>query len=267
MSFDPREIRKGVQSAPRKIIIYGDVKIGKSTLAGASPDCLMIPTEDRVAHIDCAKTNVVTNYQEILDIFKYLEEGSPYKTLIIDSLDWLEGMIHEYVCKKKGFASLTDNKDANVNYGRGLKYYAVDAWRDFLYNLDVLRDKQKMSIVLVAHSMIEKVSPPESDSYDRHTLKLDKNAVAVLTEWTDIIAYYSRDIIVKKEDKGFGMKTGKALNIDGKRMINMESTNPAWVSGNSFGLGICEVDIADIKEVMGYILNSNNIQNKTKKGE
>jgi hypothetical protein len=255
MGFDPREIRKGVQTAPRKVIIYGDAKIGKSTLAGASPGCLLIPTEDRVAHIDCDKTNVVTSYQEILDIFKYLETGSPYKTLVIDSLDWLEGMIHDYVCKKKGFSSLTDNKDANVNYGRGLKYYAVEAWRDFLYNLDVLRETQKMSIVLVAHSAIEKVSPPDSDSYDRYTLKLDKNAVAVLTEWTDIIAYYSRDIIVKKEDKGFGQKVGKALNIDSKRLINMESTNPAWISGNSFGLGTCEVDISDIKEVMSYILN------------
>jgi len=257
--FDPRSIRKGKQPAPRKVIIYGSVKQGKSTLAGASPNCLMIPTEDRVSHIDCNKTEVVTNYQEIIDIFKYLKEGTPYKTLVIDSLDWLEFLLHAYVCEKNGFKSLTDNKDASVSYGRGLKYFATEQWKDFLYNLDILREEQKMSIVLVAHSTVEKVSPPDSDGYDRYTLKLDKNAVSVLTEWVDVIAFYNKEIFVKKEDAGFNKQKGKAIQVDDTRLLHMEATNPAWLSGNSFGLGIAEVKLDNVAEVMNYILTGENI--------
>ena len=257
--FDPRSIRKGRQPAPRKVIIYGSVKQGKSTLAGASPGCLMIPTEDRVSHIDCNKTEVITSYQEIIDIFKYLKEGTPYKTLVIDSLDWLEFLLHAHVCEKNGFKSLTDNKEGAVSYGRGLKYFAVEQWKNFLYNLDVLRKEQKMSIVLVAHSMIEKVSPPDSDGYDRYTLKLDKNAVSVLTEWCDVIAFYTREILVKKEDVGFGQKKGKTVLIDDTRLLHMEATNPAWLSGNSFGLGVAEVKLGEVADVMNYILTGENI--------
>ena len=232
--FDPRSIRKGFQNSPRKMLLYGDVKQGKSTLAGASPDCLMVPTEDRVSHIDCAKTDVITNYQEMMDVFKYLADGSSYKTLVVDSLDWMEVLLHAYVCEKKGFKSLTENTDANVNYGKGLKFFAVEAWRDFLFNCDYLRETQKMSIVLVAHSQIEKISPPEVESFDRYAPKLDKNATAVITEWADIIAFLSREIIVRKENVGFNKTKGKVVPIDNVRTLHMESTNPAWISGNSY---------------------------------
>ena len=271
MSFDPRSIRKGIEAAPRKVVIHGNPKIGKSSLAAASPDALLIPTEDRVKHIDCAKTDVVTKFEEIMEIFEYLIQGTPYKTVIIDTLDWMEPMLHDYICRKKGYKSLMDDSNKEVNYGRGLKYHAVEGWKMFLQNCDMLREQANMHIVLVAHSAIEKVSPPDSDAYDRYSMKLDKNAVAVVEEWADIIGFYNREIVVKKEDAGFGKKQGKALNIDGNRVLNLQASSPSWISGNSFGLPDCIVTLEDAPEIMKFILNSEGEENKKetkkKKGE
>lgn len=271
MAFDPRSIRKGAESAPRKVVIHGNPKIGKSSLAAAAPDALLIPTEDRVRHIDCAKTDVVTKFEEIMEIFEYLMNGSPYRTVIIDTLDWMEPMLHDYICRKKGYKSLMDDSNKEVNYGRGLKYHAVEGWKMFLQNCDMLREQANMHIVLVAHSAIEKVSPPDSDAYDRYSMKLDKNAVAVVEEWADIIGFYNREIVVKKEDAGFGKKQGKALNIDGNRVLNLQASSPSWISGNSFGLPDCIVTIEDAPEIMKFILNSEGDENKKetkkKKGE
>lgn len=271
MAFDPRSIRKGIEAAPRKVVIHGNPKIGKSSLAAAAPDALLIPTEDRVKHIDCAKTDVVTKFEEIMEIFEYLINGSPYRTVIIDTLDWMEPMLHDYICRKKGFKSLLDDSNKEVNYGRGLKYHAVEGWKMFLQNCDMLREQANMHIVLVAHSAIEKVSPPDSDAYDRYSMKLDKNAVAVVEEWADIIGFYNREIVVKKEDAGFGKKQGKALNIDGNRVLNLQASSPSWISGNSFGLPDCIVTIEDAPEIMKFILNSEGDENKKetkkKKGE
>lgn len=269
--FDPRTIKKGVEHVPRKVVIHGSAKMGKSTLAAAAPDALLIPTEDRVRHIDCAKTDVVTKFEEIMEIFEYLIQGTPYKTVIIDTLDWMEPMLHDYICRKKGFKSLLDDSNKEVNYGRGLKYHAVEGWKMFLQNCDMLREQANMHIVLVAHSAIEKVSPPDSDAYDRYSMKLDKNAVAVVEEWADIIGFYNREIVVKKEDAGFGKKQGKALNIDGNRVLNLQASSPSWISGNSFGLPDCIVTIEDAPEIMKFILNSEGDENKKetkkKKGE
>lgn len=271
MAFDPRSIRKGIEVAPRKVVIHGNPKIGKSSLAAAAPDALLIPTEDRVKHIDCAKTDVVTRFEEIMEIFEYLIQGTPYRTVIIDTLDWMEPMLHDYICRKKGFKSLLDDSNKEVNYGRGLKYHAVEGWKMFLQNCDMLREQANMHIVLVAHSAIEKVSPPDSDAYDRYSMKLDKNAVAVVEEWADIIGFYNREIVVKKEDAGFGKKQGKALNIDGNRVLNLQASSPSWISGNSFGLPDCIVTLEDAPEIMKFILNSEGEENKKetkkKKGE
>jgi hypothetical protein len=261
--FDPRSIRKGIESSPRKVVIYGPPKMGKSTLVAASPDALLIPTEDRVKHIDCAKTEVVNSFDEIMSIFEYLKKGSQFSTVIVDTLDWMEPLIHEYVCRKKGLTSLHNDKDANVNYGKGLKVHAVEGWKIFLQNCDILREEANMNIILIAHSMVEKISPPDSDSYDRYTMKLDKNAVAVCEEWADIIGFYNREIIIKKEDAGFGKKTGKAINIDGNRVLNVQATSPSWISGNSFDLPDFLVTVEDAPEIMKMILNSG--QDKIKK--
>ena len=163
--------------------------------------------------------------------------------------------MHEYICKKKGFKSLHDDSNKEVNYGRGMKYHAVEGWKMFLQECDNLREKADMSIILVAHSAIEKVSPPDSDGYDRYSFKLDKNATAVIEEWADIIGFYNREIVIKKEDVGFGKKQGKALNVEGNRILNLQATNPSWISGNSFGLPDITVTVEDAPEIMRYILN------------
>ena len=103
--FDPTTIKRGREIAPRKVVIYGPPKQGKSTLAACAPDALLIPTEDRVKHIDVAKTDVCRSFEEVMSVFEYLMETTPYKTVIVDTIDWLEPLLHEYVCKKKGFTS------------------------------------------------------------------------------------------------------------------------------------------------------------------
>ena len=262
--FDPRSIRKGAEASPRKVVIYGPPKMGKSTLAAASPDCLLIPTEDRVKHIGCSKTEVVTSYDDILQVFEYLIDGSPYRTVIIDTLDWMEPMVHKAVCEKKGFKSLIDDHNKDVNYGRGLKHHAVEGWKTFLQNCDILREKANMSIILVAHSTIEKISPPDTDAYDRWSLKLDKNAVAVVEEWADVIGFYNREIVVRKEDDGFNKKKGKAIDVEGRRILNLTTSSPSWISGNSYNLPDLIVTVEDAPDIMKMVLNAAPVDPPTK---
>jgi hypothetical protein len=263
--FDPKSIRRGVQNTPRKVIIHGMPKIGKSTLASCAPDALLIPTEDRVDHIDCQKTDVIQSMDELISIFEYLAKGTMFQTVIIDTLDWLEPLLHDYVCKMKGFKNgLHDDKDANVNYGRGMRIHAIEGWKLFLNSCDELREKANMSIILLAHSSIEKINPPEASSYEIYSFKLDKHASAVVEEWANIIGFYNREVVVTKEDVGFGQKKGKALNVEGRRVLNLQATSPAWVSGNSYGLEDAVITIENAPEIMSYILNVN--AKETKKG-
>ena len=256
MAFSLSDVQKGPEAKPRKIIIYGPPKLGKSTLAGSTKNALLIPTEDRVSHINCAKTPVVKKYEEIMEIFDALlkETKHTYKRVIIDSLDWAEPILHAYLCEKKGLKSLTDDNNKETAFQKGMKYVAVEGWKSFLYNCDVMRDNG-FDVIIVAHSHTITVSPPDSDSYDKHVMKIDKNALAVVEEWADVIGFYTQEVIVTKE-KSLAKK-GKAMTTK-KRILHISGENPAMINGNSFGLGDVEVTLEHCSDIMEWMLTENN---------
>lgn len=257
MAFSMNDITKGVQKMPRKVIIYGPPKLGKSTLAGATKSALMIPTEDRVAHIKCDKTPVVQKYSEIMDVFNFLltEKKHPYKRVIVDSLDWLEPILHRHICESKGFKTITDDHNKETAFQKGLKYHAVEGWKTFLHNCDVLRENG-FDVIIVAHSHTITVNPPTSDSYDKSVLKIDKNALSVIEEWADVIAFYTQEIFVKTDDKSLSKK-GKAVSAN-RRILHLSGESPAMINGNSFGLGDAEVTLEHCQDIMEWMLTENN---------
>jgi len=256
MAFTMENVVKGAIQKPRKIVIYGPPKTGKSTLAGSVKKGLMIPTEDRVAHIECHKTPVVQEYSEIMEVFDFLlkNEKHAYKRVVIDSLDWLEPILHKHICTTKGLKSLTDDHTKETAFQKGLKYLAVEGWKTFLYNCDVLRDNG-FDVIIVAHSHNITVNPPDTDSYDKAVMKIDKNALSIVEEWADIIGYYTQEIFVKKDDQGINKK-GKALTTK-KRILHMSGNNPSMINGNSFGLGDVEVTLEHCSDIMEWMLTEN----------
>lgn len=83
--------------APR-IILYGMEGIGKSTFAANFPAPIFIQTEDGLGMIDCAKFPLAKSFDEVFQELVALEtEPNEFKTIVIDSLDWLERLIWDKV--------------------------------------------------------------------------------------------------------------------------------------------------------------------------
>jgi hypothetical protein len=271
MGFSLNDIQKGTKKMPRKVIIYGPPKLGKSTLAGSAKNAIMIPTEDRVSHIDCDKTPVMSSYWEILDVFdSLLNENNIYKTIIIDTADWLEPLIHDATVEilnenspsDKKIKSITDDHSKETSFARGLKYHAVESWKKFLKRCDIMRDNG-FNIIILAHDQVIKVDPPNGDSYDKSVMKIDKHALAVLEEWADVIAYYDKNVLVKQTGDGI-KKKGKA--VSGKqRVLHLSGDSPAMISGNSFGLPTVTVDLDECEEIIEWILTGPYEQEEIKK--
>lgn len=257
MTFSLSDVHDGIKNKPRKVILYGTPKLGKSTLAASAKNALLIYTEDRVDHIDCKKTPLITSYDELQEVFNFLLSGKhTFKRIIVDTLDWLEPLIHQKVCESKGFSSITDDYNKDTAYSRGLKYHAVEGWKIFLHNCDALREAG-MDIILVAHSTQITKNPPDKDPYDKYVMKVDKNALPIIEEWGDVIAFYDQDIFVTTEKTGANKKTGKATSAN-SRSLYLSGKNPAMMSGNSFGLGDVTVELKDCSEIMEWILTESN---------
>ena len=111
--------------------MYGVHGIGKSSWAAQALNCLILNLEDGLNDIDCQRTEHLTNLEGVNEALTYLgTQQHDFKSLAIDSVDWLEGIIHTEVAKKAGKDSIAD-----IGYGAGYKQ-ALKHWDQLLFKLD-----------------------------------------------------------------------------------------------------------------------------------
>ena len=161
-------------------------------------------------------------------------EKHDYETVVIDSLDWLEHLIWDAVCKEYGVKSI---EKADGGYARGYTH-ALVYWRQIVDILNALRIDRGMLVLLIAHAKIEKFQDPESTAYDRYSPRLHKHASALLTEWVDIVTFATRKFRVEREDAGFNRERGIAHPVgkDGGERILRTVGGPSCVAKNRYNL-------------------------------
>jgi hypothetical protein len=223
---------KGVEKKPPRIVVYGAEGIGKSTFGASCPDPILLPCEDGAARIDCDKFPLIKTYQTFLDhLYSLSQEDHKYQTVVVDTIDWLERLVWSDVSARGGKDSIED-----FGYGKGY-ILALDHWREVLSALDHLRDERGMIVVLLAHARIERFQDPESDGFDRYTLKLNKHADAIVREWADAVLFACRKQRVEKIAAGASSRNVvKPVGKDGGDRVLRCSSGPAAVAKNRFGI-------------------------------
>jgi hypothetical protein len=219
------KITRGRQPAPARVVIYGVEGIGKSTLAAAFPAPLVLDTEDGSRHLDCARV-AIPDWQTLqLAVAELAVDRQGFETIVVDSIDWAERLLVEKVCRAAGRASVED-----FGFGKGWVIVAEHLAK-FLDGLDGLV-AAGLNVVLVGHSTVKRVSPPElQDGYDRHELKLSKQATTLVKEWSDALLFATyKASVVEGND-------GRKKAIGGRERVIHAERSAAFDAKNRFGLG------------------------------
>lgn len=228
MAFSLADIKTKATLKPPRILIFGKSGAGKTTIASEFESPIFICTEDGLGVIDVPHTDLLKNYDEVVDVLKsLLAEDHKYKTLVIDSLDHLEPLIFEKTCKVEGF------KDINEpGYGKGYSL-SLRYTREIIDLMNQLRDQKGMVICLLAHSVIKRFEDPTSEAYDRYEIKLNPKHGHLYLEISDIVGFadFKTGTVVERGKTG---ERTRAVST-GERVLYVEE-RPAFLAKNRYGL-------------------------------
>lgn len=231
-------IHKGKQAKARRMLIYGEPGVGKSTLASQFPRPVFLNIEDGIRDLDCDHTDQIRTSREFMQYLVAELPSTDYATIVIDTVDWLEKLLMSDVAQKAGKATIDD-----IGFGRGYQALAK-SWHDVFNGLGHLWN-QGRHILFTCHQTIDRFADPEGDGYNYYRPALHKSGSACVTEWCDEVLFCRYGRSIRKADDG-----KRTVAVQGQRKIvcnNMQSIE----AKNRLGMPD-EVEM-DIKSFYSYL--------------
>ncbi len=219
-------VKRGVQKRPLRMVLYGVEGVGKTLFASNAPSPIFLGSEDGFGTIDAARFPAPQSWSDVrAAVADLATQQHEYKTLVIDTADWVEPLVFADICARAGKASVEA-----FGFGKGYIIAVDEGWRPLLGQLEEL-GRKGMHVVVLAHAKSENHQPPDADAYERWTLKIDKRAAGLLKEWCDTLLFANWS--------GGGVdKSGKKARAIGERYraLYTESSSGAFEAKNRFGL-------------------------------
>lgn len=225
------------KALPPRILIYGPEGVGKTKFGSLADAPVFIQTEKGLAgQTGIKRYPVAATFKDVMDSLTELAtKEHDRKTLVVDSLDWLEPLIWAQVCKENNVSTI---EKAGGGFGKGYAM-ALDLWREYLQALDYLNEQKLMTIIQIAHSQVKRYENPETEAYDRLSIKLQdgKNisAAGLVMEYSDMVIFANYYVAVSKEDGG-GFSKGRKRAVGSGERILYFSEKPAFKAKSRFTL-------------------------------
>lgn len=221
-------ITYGKQVKPIFVLIHGPDGVGKSTWASQAPEPVFLGTEKGSDQLDVARLPRPETLGTFLNQLTGLEnQEHPFKTVVVDSIDWLEPLIWRQVCAEGQVRTIEDYAGG---FGKGY-VRALEIWRGTLERLTLVA--QRFHVVLIAHSKIKRFDDPQLPTgYDRYIVAVHEGSAAAIRQAVDAVLFASFKEKVKQTAKNPSGNRGLG---EGERILYTEH-RPAFDAKNRFEL-------------------------------
>lgn len=234
MAISLASLRRSNNDKPACIVVYGPEKVGKTTLASEFENAVFIQTEEGAGTNEFDTFGHLTTYPDVMDaLHSLLVEDHGYRCAVVDSVTALQALIWAETGERGDEKGVKKKRIEDFGYGKGYAY-ALNIWLEFLGLLNALRREKGMTIILIAHSKIERVDDPETVSYSRYEIDLHEKARDLLKRESDAIILLKSDVSINSEDQGFNRS--RAIAAGGRTVWMHASSRPAYAAGNRYGL-------------------------------
>ena len=229
--------RKGSSKRKPRLCIIGQEGVGKTTAGAEAPKPVFVCSEDGLIGPQFDGMDIESygpeTWEDVLDYIEYLRTSDhDRQTLVFDTADWLEMMVHRYVIARdrtneKG-NPLTSIED--YGFGKG-EVISADEFKRLLQRLEQLQQSKNMMVIFLCHSTVRNFKNPEGEDYERFEGKLGRRVMALVKEWCDGVLFAHYETHTHK-DKA----TKRVKGLGGKTRIMECNHSAAYDAKNRFGL-------------------------------
>ena len=176
-------------------------------------------------------SNEAETWTEALDALRaLLTEDHPYKTLVLDTMNGLERLCHEYVCTnsykgdwgEKGFLGFQRGYDT-----------ALQDWRTLLNSLDRIRDDRDMNVFALCHTSVKTQTNPLGPDWDRFVPAVHKKTWDLTHGWSDMCLFGQFEVEVDTQQS---KSKAKGKGRGGSTRLLHTTYSAAWDAKNRHGL-------------------------------
>src|SRR5262245_6194371 len=150
---------------PTRLLLHATEKWGKTSFAAQAPSPIFLCSRGETGLetlIDAGLLGPTAHFAEAvtwnetrLAVNALIAEEHNHRTLVLDTTNGTSRLAEEETCRR----SCHGNWEEYEAYGRGVKL-TIPLWIDFLADLDRLRERRKMAIILLTHSKIKTFKNP-----------------------------------------------------------------------------------------------------------
>ena len=221
---------KSNPNVPSRIIIYGPEGVGKSSFGAFSNKPVFITPEGGANQLKTKAGGLIDimpnckTFDQVRGaVNRLINEEHHFKTLVLDSADWIEKLCHKKIIGPSDRSIIT----CNGGYGAGYRE-SENLHRALIEDLTVLVEKTGLAIIITAHSQIKETKDPSViENYDSFEIKCQQFVSDLWREWVDALLFV-RFRAYAKEGKA------KAVGDDTRVMYTVK--DPAYQAKNRYGM-------------------------------
>lgn len=234
MAIDWNTLTQKKRPKPPCILLYGPEKSGKTTLSSEFPNAVYLQTEEGDGVLDIASLGKIETYAELMDAIGMLYSNEhDFQTVVLDSITAAQALVWAETGERGDDKGNKKKRIEDFGFGKGYTY-ALAVWQEVLDGLNALRNERGMTIIMIAHSKIERFDDPETVGYSRYEIDLHEKARDFLKREADVVLLLKADVTVKSEDAGFNKV--RAIGQGGRSVWMHATSRPAYAAGNRYGI-------------------------------
>lgn len=239
------QVETGVRQVGQRIVIAGQEKLGKTTLAIGAPRGLLVPLEIGYAGFNVPKTPMLTSFEDCIALLNEIGNSAaakknPYQSIIWDGATALERLIHDAVLRSdpnygKAKGTLT-MEAAHGGYGKAYNL-ANGKFDEFTKLCDALAYSFGIHTIMTCHVFASRVVDPAYGEFDMwdlllHSPKNNKNygKREMMTQWADMVGFLHEPMHVIINDK---QQLQRAVTANRGRVLGVDRT-PGYIGGNRY---------------------------------